>query len=143
MSSTDTIHITSNDHSFSCPIIYIDTIHITSNDQSFDCPIIYIDTIHITSNDDSFDCPITYMNTIHITSNNCPSNCPIIYMDNILIRSIGNVQSSTWTLFTLLAMITHLTVQSSAETFIHIHLWQCLTESSSLANHDAIFVDNS
>ena len=42
-SSTQTIHITSNDHSFNCPIIYTDTIHITSNDHSFDCPIIYTD----------------------------------------------------------------------------------------------------
>ena len=29
-----TVHITSNDHSFGCPIIYMDTIHITSNDRT-------------------------------------------------------------------------------------------------------------
>ena len=74
----DTIHITSNDHSFGCPIIYMDTIHITSNDYSLGCPIIYTDTIHITRNN---CCPIVYTDTIHITSNDCLFSCPITYMD--------------------------------------------------------------
>ena len=42
-STLDTIHITSNDRPFSCPIIY--TI-LTSNDHSFGCPIIYTDMFY-------------------------------------------------------------------------------------------------
>ena len=81
------IHITSNDHSFSCPIIYMGTIHMTSNDRSFSCPIIYMNTIHMTSNDRSFSCPIIYTDTIHITSNDNSFSCPIIYIDTIHIIS--------------------------------------------------------
>ena len=83
----DTIHITSNDNSLDCPIIYPDTIHITTTDHSFNCPIMYNDTIHITSNNHSFNCPIIYKDTIHITSNNTSLKCPIIYTDTIHITS--------------------------------------------------------
>ena len=62
--------------------------NITSNGHSPGHPIIYMDTIHITSNDHSFA-----------------------------------VQSSTWTLFTLLAMIAYSAAQSSTWTLFTMLLF--------------------
>ena len=123
------------------------TQNITSNDHSFNCPIIYMDTIHITGNDHSSTWTLftlLAMIALLAVQSSTQTLSTLLAMITLFI-----VQSSTLTLFTLLAIITrslfwlsnHLHGHFSQCYFVHWHLQQCLIQLSSLSNRHAIFVD--
>ena len=66
--------------------------------------------VHIYINDHSFCCPIINMDTIHIYIN-----------DHSFV-----VQSSTWTLFTFISMITHLLSNHQHGYFSHLYQWSLI-----------------